>query len=207
VAGLPFMPAWRRRCTVAPIGIGPKALALALDGYMDAAGRCQVSLGRLAADLAVARRTVVRWIQELEEAGLLGVDRVAGHYCNRYQARPYGDTRDTVTVTPESPSPGHQGHRDGDSGRPLTVTPVSPELEGQKVKSSAGARAPAPEGWVPEDDEAIAEIYRQRQLDVAERAKGSSEGYGDPAQAEAALFAAAEGRKVLGAQRGTDPRP
>lgn len=112
---------------------------LALDTYMDAACRAQVSRGRLAADLGVTARTALRWIHELEAAELLGVDRTIGHHVNRYQGRPYGDTRDTVTVTRASRSTVTAETADGDSSRPLTVTRVSPELEGQK-DNGAGAR-------------------------------------------------------------------
>lgn len=113
---------------------------LALDTYMDAACRAQVSRGRLASDLGVTARTALRWIHELEAAELLGVDRTIGHHVNRYQGRPYGDSRDTVTVTRASRSTVTAETADGDSSRPLTVTPVSPELEGHE-NNRAGARS------------------------------------------------------------------
>lgn len=196
---------WQRELRDSPLDPTAKLVGWALSTYMGPNGCAQVSRSTIARACGLSVSAVLRAIQRLESAGLLLVDRVkGGHYgANLYRCR-NGGARATVapdpTVAPAPPlAPANGGANTGS-----TVAPAPPEREG--LKTSAGASA-APPGWVPEDDSAIAEIYRQRELDAAERAKGSTEGYGDPAQAEAARHAALEARKVLGAQLGTDPRP
>ncbi len=156
---------------------------LALGEYMDGAGRCGVSNARLAEDCEVSVRTVQRQLHQLHELGLLGVDQApGGHAVNRYQARPWDDTRVTprhdTAVTP-SGSEGRHQWRD-------PMTPVSPEVEGQKTI----AHGRAPEGWRPEDDSEIAAVQAERERERLARANGGSEGgWSDPGARERAAEA------------------
>ena len=196
---------WQRELRDSGLDPTAKAVGLVLSTYMDGAGRAQVSRATIAAGVGLADLgTVTRAIQRLESAGLLGVDRAGRqqHAPSRYQVR----SRGGWPATAEPPRGGPSATPGNGQGWLRSAPGVAGEPHEREGLETI-ARGRAPEGWVPEDDEAIAAVYRERELDAAERAKGSSEGYGDPAQATAARQAAVEARRVLGAQRGTDPRP
>jgi len=195
---------WRRRCArTRGVGQALLGLVLALGEYMDGAGRCGVSNARLAEDCEVSVRTVQRQLHQLHALGLLGVDQApGGHAVNRYQARPWGDTgvtpRHDTGVTPDSSEGRHQW-RD-------PMTPVSPEVEVQKVKNRAGANGPAPDGWVPEDDAAIAAEFAARAAAREDQARGEGEGWARPEALTEVRHAAHQFREALRRESEADAR-
>jgi hypothetical protein len=180
------VPAWRHELLAAPIDATAKLVGLALSAYMDGAGRAQVSRSTIARGCSLADvSTVKRAVHRLEVAGYLGIDRGGGQDVSRYQLRSNGGWPAPAAGATAPPVVGAGAPPGGGWNGPVPGAAAPPKVEGQKTSAPALAHAGAPEGWVPEDDSEIAAVFAQRERDAAAaKVKSSSEGYGDPAQAQ-----------------------
>ena len=89
-----------------PIAItGPKkAVLVALAEHADDHGSCWPSIARLGLYSGVCERTVKRCLVDLEEDGLIQVDRSQGRTTNRYRLTPNGDSQ-SINSDYQSPLP------------------------------------------------------------------------------------------------------
>lgn len=90
------------------IAVGPKALYALVCSYSGASGRAWPSYERLARELGVDRRSVIRWMGELEKKDLMRISRTPG------TSNTYEPLWPTEVVTLESPvTPGTPGSDTG----------------------------------------------------------------------------------------------
>jgi len=195
----PLPPAWvlwQRELREAGLDPTAKLVGWCLSTYMDGAGRAQVGRTTLARSCGVSMSTVRRALGRLERSGLVAVDHGGGADVNRYQVRSTGGWPAPPPGSPMTPLPGSPVSLGGVTHDPQPGSPMTPERKGLKTKARAGAHAGAPEGWVPEDDPAIAAEFAARErLRVNGQERG--DGYGDPTAAQLARDAAADARRTI----------
>lgn len=180
------------------LSITRKVVGWSLSTYMSHDGIAWPSVASIAAGAGICERSARRALRDLEAVGLLEVQQRRGKPA-LYLATPDTALSALPSDTPDTALSAHPGHSSvqdpGHSSVPRSYQEGSKALRAHAPARGGGA---APEGWIPEDDDAIAAEFAAREA-AKVKGVGDGEGWQNPDSVALARDAARTARaKILG---------